>query len=412
MRKKEHYLMKLKELIKNDSVKEEEIVGEDYYEWNIKDWNKLEDEEYCPEFPAGGHRWKILLCPNGDGDEEKEYVSIYLYCLDVEEDSFPDNAHICVNFIFSIRNYNDYSCYNSKKSPNLDYFSKNNNGIGYTQFIKKSDLQLKNEKYNIPLIENGKTVIGAYIRVYNKGDEDSSLIKNKRQQPMLAKISTNSLPSSDSILSAPPKVYDNKNQLLDNSGKQTPVTAPITQFPQEEGDLVVALYSFKGTKSDELNIHKGELLRVTNWNFENDWVYGYKSGKKYIKGSFPKTYIRPCNDKEGELIASSKLSSSSSIPLIKNDFSSNGSEPTPLIINEPVASNRNEPTQLHSAYPALQNGQFLPHLPNGYQYIYVIPQYSNQFPPPPVPQILNPQSSESSMQSPQTSNPSNNDNNK
>jgi len=49
--------MKLKELIKNDNIKEDEIIGEDYYEWVIKDWNKLEDEEYCPEFTAGNHRW-------------------------------------------------------------------------------------------------------------------------------------------------------------------------------------------------------------------------------------------------------------------------------------------------------------------------------------------------------------------
>ena len=50
---------------------------------------------------------------------------------------------------------------------------------------------------------------------------------------------------------------------------------------------------------DELDIHKGEYLRVTNWNFESDWVFGYKSGNKNKKGSFPKTYISICNDKKG-----------------------------------------------------------------------------------------------------------------
>jgi hypothetical protein len=406
--KKEHYLMKLKELIKNDNIKEDEIIGEDYYEWVIKDWNKLEDEEYCPEFTAGNHRWKILLCPNGDCEEEKDYVSIYLYCLDVENEKFPENSHICANFIFSIRNYNDYSSYNSKKSPNLDYFGKNNNGIGYTQFIKKSELQLKNEKYNTPIIENGKTVIGAYIRVYNKGDEDSSILKNKRQ-PLPKKISTKELPSRslDSLSSAPPKLHDNRKSPLDNNGRQTPITAPVAYIPQEDGDLVIALYNFKGTKSDELDFHKGEYLRVTNWNFESDWVFGYKSGNKNKKGSFPKTYISICNDKkDGVPFTSSKLTSSNSIPLLKPYLTSNGdNEFNTMMMNEPMSSNKNEPTQLNSAYP-LQNGQFPSQAPNGYQYIYVIPQYSNQFPPPPMPQYYNPKFSEPSMtfHSPEPSN--------
>ena len=103
----------------------------------------------------------------------------------------------------------------------------------------------------------------------------------------------------DSLSSAPPKLHDNRKSPLDNNGRQTPITAPVAYIPQEDGDLVIALYNFKGTKSDELDFHKGEYLRVTNWNFESDWVFGYKSGNKNKKGSFPKTYISICNDKKG-----------------------------------------------------------------------------------------------------------------
>jgi len=46
----------------------------------------------------------LELYPNGTDD--KNYVSLYLKCIDDEND--PTN-HICIKKVLYIRNYNDYS---------------------------------------------------------------------------------------------------------------------------------------------------------------------------------------------------------------------------------------------------------------------------------------------------------------
>jgi len=48
---------------------------------------------------------------------------------------------------------------------------KNNKSISDESLLNKIDFCVKNNKSNISLIQNGKTVIGTYIRVYkyNKG---------------------------------------------------------------------------------------------------------------------------------------------------------------------------------------------------------------------------------------------------
>ena len=70
----------------------------------------------------------------------------------------------------------------------------------------------------------------------------------------------------------------------------------------KKGDLVIALFDFKGSNTDELEFQRGDYLRVTNWGFEESWAYGYLSNKQQKKGAFPKSYIRVCdNEKKGML---------------------------------------------------------------------------------------------------------------
>jgi len=47
------------------------------------------------------------------------------------------------------------------------YYNKKNNITGYSQFIKKSSLFYKNENLNKSLVENGKCIIGVYLRTSN-----------------------------------------------------------------------------------------------------------------------------------------------------------------------------------------------------------------------------------------------------
>jgi len=59
-----------------------------------------------------------------------------------------------------------------------------------------------------------------------------------------------------------------------------------------EGDLVSAIYDFKGNTPDELDFKKDEYLRVLDWNIKDGWVYGYINGNRQKKGIFPKLFIR------------------------------------------------------------------------------------------------------------------------
>ncbi|ORX77620.1 hypothetical protein BCR32DRAFT_295511 [Anaeromyces robustus] len=162
--KKDQYIDELKYFIKDNSAKTNKIIGEDYYEWTIDEWNKRKNIEYSPEFIAGGYKWKILLYENdNDNDNKDNNISIWLINSDIKNE---DSLHICANFVFSIRNYNSYCCFIAKDDTTLNYFSKNRNIWGWNKFIKKSELNIKNKESNKSFVENNKVVIGTYIRVY------------------------------------------------------------------------------------------------------------------------------------------------------------------------------------------------------------------------------------------------------
>ncbi|OUM65739.1 hypothetical protein PIROE2DRAFT_7153 [Piromyces sp. E2] len=59
-----------------------------------------------------------------------------------------------------------------------------------------------------------------------------------------------------------------------------------------KGDLVSALYDFKGNKSEELDFKKGDYLRVLDWEVRSGWVYGYNYNNSQKKGIFPLVLIR------------------------------------------------------------------------------------------------------------------------
>ncbi|KAG4092163.1 hypothetical protein H8356DRAFT_1278550 [Neocallimastix lanati (nom. inval.)] len=155
----EKYIEKLKHLIKDNSY---EIFKENHYEWEINNWDQLSNCEYSPNFEAAGYTWNIKLYPNRHKKDDEEHVSIYLKNLDVEND---ETLHICSKYIFYIRNSEDYS--NMKyETSSFSYFNNIKPVNGISQFINTSDLTIKNEEFNKPLVQNNKTIIGVYIRVY------------------------------------------------------------------------------------------------------------------------------------------------------------------------------------------------------------------------------------------------------
>lgn len=165
------YLNELKKLMDKDTPVTKEVVGEKLYEWTIENWNSLtEKKEYSPEFEIGGYKWRILLFPKGK--TKKEFLSVFLENLDVKEKGVDERFHVYAKFVLAIRNYNDYSCF-SPKSSNYR-FNKKDSEWGFNRFIKKSNLYNQNNNYTKPLIENGKTVFTAYVRVF----KDESQIQN------------------------------------------------------------------------------------------------------------------------------------------------------------------------------------------------------------------------------------------
>jgi len=57
---------------------------------------------------------------------------------------------------------------NIKASSSEDYSNRNNTFHGFTKFIEKSQLYIRDKKTGLSLVENDKLVVGAYVRVYNK----------------------------------------------------------------------------------------------------------------------------------------------------------------------------------------------------------------------------------------------------
>ncbi|OUM59886.1 hypothetical protein PIROE2DRAFT_14471 [Piromyces sp. E2] len=159
---KEQYLEELKNFINDNG---NEIINDGYYEWNIDEWNKLQNNNLSEEFEIGNHKWNIFLCTNND---KNGYVSIYLNSRDVEKDVF---AHIYVKYILTIRNKNDYSCFYINGESDFNYYNKYNNSHGWKNFIKNKDLFIFNKDSSKPLVENNKTVIGVYIRIYKYDEE-------------------------------------------------------------------------------------------------------------------------------------------------------------------------------------------------------------------------------------------------
>jgi hypothetical protein len=168
----ENFLKNLKDLIKddeNDENKNEKIIEEDYFEYPINDWDKIDNEPYRTAKAIGITSWRILLYPNGKNGSEKDHLSYYIRSLDFDEDSTFLCTNIYIKYVLYIRNYNNYLQYKAQSPPTKVCFSAENKEHGFSQFIKKSEFYNENndnEENNNHLLEDDKTVLGTYIRVY------------------------------------------------------------------------------------------------------------------------------------------------------------------------------------------------------------------------------------------------------
>ncbi|KAG1146277.1 hypothetical protein G6F37_001340 [Rhizopus arrhizus] len=78
--------------------KELEQIDLQVHHWEIKDWSTLDQRTHGPIFEVGGHKWRILLFPKGNG--QHEMMSIYLEV--VPEEGLEKDWSICGQFAIVI----------------------------------------------------------------------------------------------------------------------------------------------------------------------------------------------------------------------------------------------------------------------------------------------------------------------
>uniref|UniRef100_U9UKW1 MATH domain-containing protein n=1 Tax=Rhizophagus irregularis (strain DAOM 181602 / DAOM 197198 / MUCL 43194) TaxID=747089 RepID=U9UKW1_RHIID len=84
-----------------------EIEDFKYNTWRVTNWRHLEKRITGPEFEAGNWKWRILLFPSGNNNQDT--VSIYLDFVDPK--GAPAGWHSCVQFALVLWNPEDPTQY-------------------------------------------------------------------------------------------------------------------------------------------------------------------------------------------------------------------------------------------------------------------------------------------------------------
>eukprot|EP00833_Pecoramyces_ruminatium_P006984 jgi/Orpsp1_1/1181016/evm.model.c7180000075530.1 len=163
--KLENYQLKEKfqSIMKDSNPQLESIdyINNEYYEWDIADWEKMKTNnneiEYSPEFTIDDIKWNIGLSIN----KSNNYIYLNLNNLSSLENGKYKNYDIHSNYVFFIRNKNSFNLY-FKNHSNITVFNSNNSHSEMSEFIKEEDLSNKD------LIEDNHVKIGVYICIYKK----------------------------------------------------------------------------------------------------------------------------------------------------------------------------------------------------------------------------------------------------
>jgi len=242
---------KLKNLVVNEETKDYEIIEEKNFEWKIEDWNSVDDGAFSDSFKIGYQIWNIILYPNGNHEKGiRGYTSIYL----LNNDSLHENKNICANIVMYIRNYNDSTIYEAKELSTFDNHDNNSDIYGFDKFINKSELN----NYSKSLVENNKTIIGAYIRVVNL---------NKRVEiPFYPGKGKGACEDSD--------IY-----------------------------IVKKTYNAADDNDDDITIYANEKVKIIDMYYDDTWAYGYALNRPYKKGKILKAFIKKGHDRQNSTMS-------------------------------------------------------------------------------------------------------------
>ncbi|ORX62479.1 HECT-domain-containing protein [Anaeromyces robustus] len=234
-----------------------QVLEEILHEFKIENWDPFTNDEYNSTFIIGNYKWKLEIHSNGNDEDEEnsDYVKVILKNLDVENN---DSINICAKSVIFIKHSCDYSCFTSLNNESFIYYNKNNNSISFN--ISKSKLFTKMKEFMYKsIIEYNKCIAGVFLRIYEYKEAKEKKEIEKKQ-----------------------KDVENIENLLKSSS------------------LVIAISNFTAYEYDQLDIRKDEFLIVTDWNYKDGWVYGYRKDNKKEKGIFPKIFVKICNENRKE----------------------------------------------------------------------------------------------------------------
>jgi len=207
---------------------EDKIVKNNgFYEWKVGNWSKHSNKERSPTFTIGDYRWALEIHKDGDGSDNKKYVSLYLFCLNPEI----KKGGTWANAILYLRNCEDDTdcfCFDVLEMRN---FNTNEKDWGFPKLIKKKEL-FKCKQSKKCVVQNDKCIAGVYLHIY--GDGKAPLQGN---QPVF-NAPPQQYPQSQNVQNPPPPYYPTNQGMNNNSQmpqyppyQNTPYQYPPYQYP-------------------------------------------------------------------------------------------------------------------------------------------------------------------------------------
>ncbi|KAJ3011309.1 hypothetical protein HKX48_006911, partial [Thoreauomyces humboldtii] len=143
-----------------DSSLEEEVNA--VSTWHIEDLAALRTEQrkFGPEFEAGGLKWRILLFPNGN--KQQDVLSVFLDCVDAHDNPDPE-WHRCVSFAISVMNPRDPTRNVTQNA--IHRFNPQSTDWGFNSMCPQSRLYTGDDNKGLPVMDADDLDIVVWIRI-------------------------------------------------------------------------------------------------------------------------------------------------------------------------------------------------------------------------------------------------------